>query len=230
MQDKLNKTYALYDTAKAQVVKFTEMLMSKEVELETSKQKIKSLEEALQRAGEQPAVAQSLAAEGKYSLLQDRIQMLNEALQSKEKAIKDKDTELVALNTAKTALEERLRYQDKEFGNANTLYGNLKTQMMQTNELLSRKEFELIEKNKEVLGLKSDLALLQFEQQAKQQDLADMQERYRRTMDELNRATKLNITLQEDMVSRSRNVATEDEEAKRKAEEMKKQVELLLGK
>lgn len=47
MQDKLNKAYALYDTARAQVVKFSEVLMNKEVELEAAKQKITNLEQEL---------------------------------------------------------------------------------------------------------------------------------------------------------------------------------------
>ena len=39
-QDDLNKAYFLYDTAKAQMVKFSELLMKKEIELETAKNKI----------------------------------------------------------------------------------------------------------------------------------------------------------------------------------------------
>jgi hypothetical protein len=141
MQDKLNKAYALYDTAKAQVVKFTELLMSKEIELETAKQKIKSLEDELQ--GGRPEMAAQNSQSGDYRLLQDRIRMLSDALEKKEKEAKEKDSALAVLSTAKTALEERLQYQEKEFGNVNTLYTNLRDQLMQTRELLSRKELEL---------------------------------------------------------------------------------------
>ncbi len=55
VQDKLNKAYALYDTARAQVVKFSEVLMNKEVELEAAKQKITNLEQELKDVQERYA-------------------------------------------------------------------------------------------------------------------------------------------------------------------------------
>ncbi len=226
MNQDLNRAYALYDTSKAQVVKFSELLMSKEVELETSKQRINELEKTL-RGGALMSLPEGATAARQYALLKDRIKMLNDSLTEKEKALKSKDEELAALAMAKKTLEDRDMYQDKEFKNANMLYSNLKHQMLQTSELLARREDEIIAKNKDILSLKSELAILQAEFKVKQQELLDMQQRQRRTMDNLSRATQLNITLQENMVDKFRN--SDDSESKIKADKLKREIESLMG-
>jgi len=226
MNQDLNRAYALYDTAKAQVVKFSELLMSKEVELETSKQRINELEKTL-RGGAILSLPAGATEARQYSLLKDRIKMLNDSLLEKEKNLKSKDEELAALSMAKKRLEDRDMYQDKEFENANMLYSNLKHQMLQTSALLARREEEIIAKNKDILSLKSELAILDAEFKVTQQELIDMQQRQRRTMDDLTRATQLNITLQENMVDNFRNPG--DSEAKVKAERLKREIESMMG-
>ncbi|MFH1062316.1 MAG: hypothetical protein V1747_05455 [Candidatus Omnitrophota bacterium] len=226
-QPDLNKAYALYDTAKAQVVKFSELLMSKEVELETSKQRISELEKTL-KAGSDLSFPEGATEARQYALLKDRIKMLNDSLVDKESALKRKDEELAALARAKQSLEERGFYQDKEFNNANMLYSNLKNQMLQMSELLSRREEEIIAKNKDILSLKSELAILKAEFQVKQQELVDIQQRQKRTLEDLSRSTQLNITLQENMVERFKKQENTSED-KIKADKLKKEIELLMG-
>jgi chromosome segregation protein len=228
MTPDLNRAYALYDTAKAQVVKFSELLMSKEVELETSKQRISDLEKALS-SGSQSVLPQGATEAQQYTLLKDRIKMLNDSLSEKEEALKKKNEELASLAKEKETLEQHGVYQDTEFKNANMLYSNLKTQMLQTTELLSRREEDLIAKNKDILSLKSELAILKAEFNVKQQELADLQERQKRTMEDLSRSTKLNIDLQENMVDRFKKPA-DDSEDKIKADKLKKEIELLMSK
>ena len=227
MDADLNRAYALYDTSKAQVVKFSELLMSKEVELETSKQRISELEKTLKN-GTSLSLPEGATEARQYALLKDRIKMLNDSLADKEEALRRKDEELAGLAMAKKTLEERGLYQEKEFKDANMLYSNLKTQMLQTSELLARREEEVIAKNRDILSLKSELAILQAEFKVKQQELADMQQRQRRSMDDLSRATQLNITLQENMVDKFRN-SPNDSEDKIKADKLKKEIELLMG-
>jgi len=227
LQGNLNKAYALYDTAKAQVVKFTELLMSKEVELEISKSKIAQLESELRKAREQ-VFPTGLNDAQQYSLWKDRIKILNESLEEKGKALNKNDEEIAALKMAKSTLEERISYQDNEFKDANTLYSNLKKQMYQTTELLSRREVDLMTKSQEILGLKSELALLQAEYKVKEQEVKEIEQRHRRTMDDLTRSTQMNITLQENMVDRA-NSSSVGNDDKNKADKLKKELELLLG-
>ncbi|MBU1044378.1 MAG: hypothetical protein KJ915_08305 [Candidatus Omnitrophica bacterium] len=223
----LNRAYVLYDTAKAQVVKFSELLMSKEVELETSKQRINELEKTIQK-GTSLSLPEGATEARQYVLLKDRIKMLNDSLSYKEEALRRKDEELAALAMAKKTLEERGLYQDKEFKDANMLYANLKNQMLQTSELLARREEEIFNKNQDILSLKNELAILQAEFKRKQQELVDMQERQRITMDDLTRSTQLNITLQENMVDQFKNQPNNSED-KLKADRLKKEIELLMG-
>lgn len=223
----LNRAYALYDTAKAQVVKFSELLMSKEVELETSKQRISELENTL-KGGSGLSLPEGATEARQYALLKDRIKMLNESLSDKEGVIKRKDEELAELAREKQSLEERGLYQDKEFNNANTLYSSLKSQMVQMSDILSRREEELIAKNKDILSLKSELAILRAEFQVKQQELLDIQQNQKRMMDDLSRSTQLNISLQENMADRFKRQEN-DSEDKIKADKLKKEIELLMG-
>lgn len=223
----LNRAYALYDTAKAQVVKFSELLMSKEVELETSKQRISELENTL-KGGSGLSFPEGATEARQYALLKDRIKMLNESLSDKEGVIKRKDEELAELARQKQSLEERGLYQDKEFNNANTLYSSLKSQMLQMSDILSRREEEIIAKNKDILSLKSELAILRAEFQVKQQELLDIQQNQKRMMDDLSRSTQLNISLQENMADRFKRQEN-DSEDKIKADKLKKEIELLMG-
>lgn len=221
----LSRAYALYDTAKAQVVKFSELLMSKEVELETSKQKIASLEEDLKLLRVQPEVS----GDKKYVMMHDRIKMLNEALLAKDDILQKKNEEVSALKQAKTSIEQRLEYQEKEYKNANLLYANLKSQLLQSTELLARRETEVIENNKQVLNLKSELILVQAEYKIKEQELKDLRMQQKKTLDDLSRITNLNINLQNKAQDRSATMGSSQDE-KQKADMLKRELEELLGK
>lgn len=227
-QGDLNKAYALYDTAKAQMVKFSELLMNKELELETSKQKIKNLEKELQQFKQHPDSGGIISVD-RAGLFQDRIRILNKALIDKEERLQKKEEELAALQMSKAALEERLQYQKEEFKNANTLYADLKNRLVKTTELLTRKDSDLLEKNKEILNFKSELALLQAENRVLEQEIKDLQQRYRGVIEELTRATKLNVTLQENLLGDSKDSSFR-QSSKNRAEQLKKEVEMLLGK
>ncbi|MFH1093926.1 MAG: hypothetical protein V1739_07215 [Candidatus Omnitrophota bacterium] len=216
----LSKAYALYDTAKAQVVKFSEMLMSKEVEIETSKKRIAELEEGLKMLRLQPEAS----GDKKYAMLYDRIKMLNDSLLAKDELLQEKEAEVSALKQAKDTVEQRLEYQEKEYKNANMLYSNLKGQLLQSTELLARRESEVIEKNKEVLNLKSELILVQAEYKIKEQELKDLRMQQNKTLEDLSRITNLNISLQQN----PGDSFSQDE--RQNADKLKKELEVLLGK
>ena len=162
-------------------------------------------------------------------MLQDRIKMLNEALLEKDKVLKEKEEEVTALKQAKATAEQMLEYQEKEYKNANTLYANLKSQLLQSTELLAQKESEVIEKNKELLDLKSQLILIQAEYKIKEQELKDLRIQQKKTLEDLSRITNLNISLQQN-AQRHPSVATSSEDEKQKADKLKRQLEELLGK
>ncbi len=221
----LNRAYALYDTAKAQVVKFSELLMSKEVELETSKQRIAVLEEDLNVLRMQPEAA----GDKKYALLHDRIKMLNEALLVKDDVLQKKDEEVSALKQAIVTIDQRLEYQEKEYKNANILYADLKSQLLQSTELLARREREVIENNKEVLNLKSELILVQAEYKIKEHELKDLRMQQKKTLDDLSKITNLNVSLQENTQGYP-TVSGFSQDEKQKADRVKRELEELLGK
>ncbi len=221
----LSKAYALYDTAKAQVVKFSELLMSKEVELETSKKRIAELEEDLKLLRLEPGAS----GDKKYAMLHDRIKMLNDALLAKDEELQKKEEEVTALKQAKAAVEQRLEYQEKEYKNANALYSNLKSQLLQSTELLARRESEVIEKNKEVLDLKSELIIVQAEYKIKEQELKDLRIQQKKTLEDLSRITNLNISLQQNAQGHPSGAAFSQDE-KQKADKLKRELEKLLGK
>lgn len=210
----------MYDTAKAQVVKFSEMLMSKEVEIETSKKRIAELEEGLKMLRLQPEAS----GDKKYAMLYDRIKMLNDSLLAKDELLQEKEAEVSALKQAKDTVEQRLEYQEKEYKNANMLYSNLKGQLLQSTELLARRESEVIEKNKEVLNLKSELILVQAEYKIKEQELKDLRMQQNKTLEDLSRITNLNISLQQN----PGDSFSQDE--RQNADKLKKELEVLLGK
>ncbi len=221
----LSKAYALYDTAKAQVVKFSELLMSKEVELETSKKRIAELEEEIKMLRSQS----SASGDKKYAMLHDRIKMLNDALLAKDEKLKEKEEEVAALTQAKASVEQRLEYQEKEYKNANSLYANLKNQLLQSTELLARREAEVLEKNKEVLDLKSELLLMQTEYKIKEQELQDLRMQQKKTLEDLSRITNLNISLQQNAQGYVPGASFSQDE-KQKADKLKRELEKLLGK
>ncbi|MBI4845194.1 MAG: hypothetical protein HY810_01750 [Candidatus Omnitrophica bacterium] len=230
LQDKLNQAYALYDTAKAQVVKFSELLMSKEVDLEASKQKIKALEDELKALRELPSDGKTASYSSDYVFLQNRIKTLNEMLADKEIQLQKKDEELLALKTAKMSLDEQIKQQEKKYGDTTVLYDDFKKQMQQTSELLSRRDNELLEKSREISTLKSEIVLMQAEYKIKEQELRDLQERYRRTMEDLSRTAQLNMSLQEKIIISPDDNTTGLSEDKEKAEKLKKEIEQLMGK
>lgn len=229
LEDKLNKAYALYDTAKAQVVKFSELFMNKEVEIESAKQKIKKLEDEVKSLKEQ-RIPEELALAGiadKYR--QERFKVLNDSLLEKVRQLEKKDEEISALQAAKLMLEERLSYHEKQFGDTNSFYDTLQKQMAQASELLSRREAELMEKNKDLLSLKTEMDFLQSQYKVREQELSGLRKLQRKTMEDLSRTTELNITLQENMTRGYRKYPAEVPE-KQKADELKQELELLLSK
>ena len=186
------------------------MLMSKEVELETSKKRIAELEEELKMKHLQPEAS----GDAQYSMLHDKIEMLNEQILSKEKTIEEKEKEIAALMQAKDSA---------------SLYSRFRRQLSQSNELLARKETELLEKNKEVLDLKSELVLLQAEYRIKEQELKELRLQQKNTLDDLSKVVNLNISLQQNTQEYIPGTSGSEGE-KQKADELKKELEELLGK
>ncbi|MCP4649090.1 MAG: hypothetical protein GY853_03255 [PVC group bacterium] len=200
MQDNLNKVYALYDTAKAQVVKFSELLMQKELKLEKSKQKLDSLEQ--------------------------EIKMLRGGVITPGSG--EVPGQVAVLNMKKLKIEEKFKYEKQKYEDINELYVNLKSQVVQVTSLLTRRETELEDKTREIINLKRELAKAQQQYSLAQQELNDVRQRQRRTLDDLSRTTRLNATLQENMMYNEHSNDNTRKEQK-KAEELKKELEAFLG-
>jgi len=217
MQDKLNKAYALYDTAKAQVVKVSELLMRKEIEIDRSKEKISRLEKENE----------------KIASLQAKVDLLNKEILDKEQKIEEQSKGLAELSMLKSNLEGKLTSQVKVHDDVNTLYANLKSQIVHVTNLLSQRELELEAKDTEVLNLKSQIVRFQADVRVMKKALDEAQVRQRRTLEDLRRATRLNSTLQEKLINfyKTETYAVEDKQEvqeKQKAEQLKNRLEGLL--
>ncbi|MFH2138405.1 MAG: hypothetical protein ABII88_07830 [Candidatus Omnitrophota bacterium] len=201
MQEKLNKVYALYDTAKAQVVKFSELLMQKELEIEKSKQRIVGLEQELSMIKGGAAFSGTGETSGQIA---DLVQV-------------------------KAKLETQLQYEKQKYEDMNSLYINLKSQVVQVTTLLTRRESELDDKNEEIANLKREMLRVQQEYSMAQRELKDVAERQKRTLEDLSRSTRLNSTLQENLSYRT-ITAEDSKKSHEEAERLKKEIEVLLGK
>ncbi|MBU0634128.1 MAG: hypothetical protein KKB82_03835 [Candidatus Omnitrophica bacterium] len=222
MQNKLNRAYALYDTAKSQVVKISELLMHKELELEKSKNTIEKLQE---KAGNIPD-------------LEAKMEFLNKTILEKEKKVEEQTGQIAQLSKSKADLEERLNEQLERHDNVDSLYKNLKSQVIQMADLLAQRELDLDNKNTEILNLRSETTRLEADLRIGKTTLEEAKVRQRRTLEDLRRATNLNATLQEKLINLYKAETWDSEfeadpkssEDKEKAEQLKQKLELLLDK
>ncbi|MFH2145274.1 MAG: hypothetical protein ABII75_04500 [Candidatus Omnitrophota bacterium] len=222
MQNKLNRAYALYDTAKSQVVKISELLMHKELELEKSKNTIEKLQE---KAGNIPD-------------LEAKTEFLNKIILEKEKKVEEQAGQIAQLSKSKADLEKRLNEQLERHDNVDSLYKNLKSQVVQMTDLLAQRELDLDNKNTEILNLRSETARLEADLRIGKTTLEEAKVRQRRTLEDLRRATNLNATLQEKLINLYKAETWDSEfeadpkssEDREKAEQLKQELELLLDK
>ncbi|MBU2064044.1 MAG: hypothetical protein KKF93_06600 [Candidatus Omnitrophica bacterium] len=222
MQNKLNRAYALYDTAKSQVVKISELLMHKELELEKSKNTIEKLQE---KAGNIPD-------------LEAKTEFLNKIILEKEKKVEEQAGQIAQLSKSKADLEKRLNEQLERHDNVDSLYKNLKSQVIQMADLLAQRELDLDNKNTEILNLRSETARLEADLRIGKTTLEEAKVRQRRTLEDLRRATNLNATLQEKLINLYKAETWDSEfeadpkssEDREKAEQLKQELELLLDK
>jgi len=109
------------------------------------------------------------------------------------------------------------------------LHADFKRQLSQLTEFLARREREVIQNNKEIFSLKSELILVQAEYKIKEQELQDLRMQQKKTLDYLARVTNLNISIQEN--NQGYPVAGSfSQDEKQKADKVKKELEKLLGK
>jgi len=216
-QEELSKAYALYDTAKAQVVKFSEMMMEREMELERTKQQL-------------------AAAQGKPGSETRPPENISAVVSEKERQLQAKDIELAELRQLKVAVEEQMKKREQEYGDLNADATKLKEQMIQMNEILVRRESDLVSKSSEVVSLRSQLDRLQSDLSAKQKELEQVRERQSMTLEELAKATRLNVTLQENLVQMYKNSSPDGvgesrrSDDREKADALRREVEKLLKK
>ncbi len=257
LQNNLNKAYALYETAKAQVVNFASLLIRKELEMDKSKQRVNELEKELsllkresadigekltdarRELGEMDANGYSLKQlkselkekDRSLNALQAKADGLNETIEEKEQQIKRYKTKLAKFDAIKDELEEKLDYQERDYEDVNILYGSIKSQIVQVTDLLARRESELESKNKEVLSFRRKMSRLQVDFEITKQELDDVRNRQRRTLDDLTRAAKLNSALQENLIEIYKEVEySPRNEGKEEADNLMEKVESLLKK
>jgi len=223
LQQELSKAYALYDTAKAQVVKFSELLMDRERELERTKEQL-----AASQGGR-------TAVPGMVAVSDQPLTELTKIIVEQERQLQGKDVELTELRQRKNSLEEQLKKREQEQTDLTALSVRLKEQMVQMNEIMVKRESDLVSKNSEVMSLRNQLDRLQEDLRVKQQELDQVRERQALTLEELARATRLNVTLQETLMQVQKDgsrgsASTSDTAQREKADALRREVEKMMGK
>lgn len=190
----------LYESARDQIRRLSEILVKKELELDQTKK-------------------ESLNSKEKLNSLQAKLSRLEENL-SKSRAHQARAKELEA---EKLSLESR-------FEDINSLYNSFKGQIGQLSDILAKKELELDQRRGEILFLKEESAGLKARSSLLERELTETKERQRETLEDLTAAIRLNAALQERMigVSQSLKAPIADIEEKQKAEELRRKIKVIL--
>lgn len=248
---------AAVDKSRAQLNKLSDLLVKKELEIDTVKRdaldakekiiglqsKLSSLEAAASQNKNNEDKIRSLESklllmQGKAGDLQQSIEQKTELADSLQKNIAfltqqlaKKDEEIRAIGSrysaADSASKEELERQRARYDEANMLYSSLKTQVEQFQEALNLKEAELVQRRKETTQYREDIAGLRSRAEVLEKDLVDAKDRQKRTLDDLIASVKLNTILQEKITGAS--VPSKGAAAQQqKADDLKRRVEIML--
>ncbi len=246
----------LYDEARLQIAKLSEILARKDIEIEKSRKEIgahkdkifelqsrmgeleKNIalsEKTFGKAGELEAKALSLEAQlkdksGLADSLQKNIVELSQQLAKKEQEKKDIELRFAKIDSEKYDLQKELSVNKARLDEISVVYDSLKSQVSQLSNLLTQKELELGQKRKEAVALTDEIATLKGSQAEMEKKVSDTKYRQKKTLDDLAQAVRLNSALQDRIldVSQSLENPQYSAESKQKAEELKKEIEKML--
>jgi len=237
--------------------KLSDILVKKEIELESTRRKardaedkIMSLESQIRNLENTLAVRQQtqerireleserLALESKLLDAQGALGKKSELSQNLQQNVDYLNQQLALRDKEKADLQAKLAgldsvtKQDLEkersrYAEVNTLYNSLKTQIAQFSQALDAKTAELDQRNKDVYSLREELTGLKSKVMIMENELTEARDRQRKTLDDLIAAVRLNSILQ-DRIAGGASVPYADLDDKQRAEELRKKIEVIL--
>jgi chromosome segregation ATPase len=217
----------LYDKAKDQIDKLTELLLKKEFDIESTRKEAMEAKEKLVNLQNKLALMENeLSAnniakdtikniERENFSLQSRLNELQEVLNRKEELTDSLQKNLEYLSVQLARREDELKKIESRFSTVdtttkgeidrqrtryeeiNTLYNSLKMQVSNLSDTLNQREAELDKRRAETDSLKEEIVRLQIRSEDLENDLVDARDRQRKTLDDLVAAVKLNTNLKE---------------------------------
>jgi len=167
---------------------------------------------------------------GMVDELQKNINDLAAQLVKKDQEKKDAESKISQLDGVKTDSQKELSDTKAKFEEINTLYSSLRAQVSEVSGVLAQKELDLDQKRKEIASLSDELAAFKTRSSNLEKELNDTKDRQRKTLDDLAQAIKLNAALQDRILEVSKYIgSTQDPtDAKKKADELKRKIEVIL--
>jgi chromosome segregation ATPase len=244
---------SLYESAREQISRLSELLVKKELEIDSvkkesldAKEKMLSLQAKLSKLENELAInktdrdrvkeleRQRLTLDSRLSELQEAAAKKSELVDSLQKNLEylsaqlsKKEEEIKSIEYSyvqvNTATREEFEKQKSRYEEINLLYNSLKTQVSQFADALNQKELELEQKRRELASLKLSSDNLE-------KDLIDAKERQRKTLDDLVAAVKLSTLLQERIMGTSASLPSPKpiSAEQQKAQELKRKIEVIL--
>ncbi len=237
--------------------KLSDILVKKEIELESTRRKareaedrimslesqIRNLENTLEvrqqtqerireleseRLALESKLLDAQGALGKKSELSQNLQQNVDYL-NQQLGLRDKEkADLQAkLSGLDSVTKQDLEKERSRYAEVNTLYNSLKTQIAQFSQALDAKTAELEQRNKDVYSLREELTGLKSKVMIMETELTEARDRQRKTLDDLIAAVRLNSILQ-DRIAGGASVPYADLDDKQKAEELRKKIEVIL--
>lgn len=245
------------DTAsREQLNKLTELLVKKELEIDTVRKQALEAQERLvglqtKLSSLESSVSQSKSnadrvreLETRAALLQGKITDLQQSLSQKAELADSLQKNLSYLTDQLTRKDQEIREAQSRYASAdsvarddlqrarqqydetNMLYTSLKTQVAQFSDALNLKEAELDQRKRETQQYREEIAALRSRSESLEKDLVDAKERQKKTLDDLVSSVKLNTVLQEKLMGGSQPRAVTPQQ--QKADALKRRVEIML--
>lgn len=228
-----NEYEKLYQAAREQSNKLTELLVRKENELEQARKDVLDSRERLVSLQTKQSMLEADAASSRTN--ESRLRELQQQNISLQNQINDLQANLSKKTEVADSLQRNLDYVTKQLAQSQEqlkvaetqmarvqssisqelekersrsqetgiLYSSLKTQVAQFSDVLNQKEMELDQKRREVRSLQDEINSLRSRSDTIERDLQEAKERQKRTLDDLVAAVKLNNVLQERLVNMS---------------------------
>jgi chromosome segregation ATPase len=221
---------ALYESARGQLSRLSELLVKKELEIDSakkesleSKEKLISLQARLSKLESELPVHKTNSEklqelEREKSSLDSRLKEVQETLAQKGKLVDSlqknleylsaqlakKEKEIKSIESSYAQVEsvakQELDKQKSQYEELNLLYNSLKVQLGQFSDGLNEKELELEQRSRQTSSLKEQIASFKSRSEELEKQLLDAKERHRKTLDDLVAAIRLNTILQERII------------------------------